>query len=516
MNDIGIDIHKIAEDKRIFYRNILSMGPNMVKRISLILLVFTVLDIQGYSQSPDDQGLILSIEFGNLSQFREEVRDLQDIDFTLSNGYTLLTFAIIRNRPDFVRYLLRRNVDIEKPVNSISPLMYSTDHVDILRMLISAGADLDRLVDGRTAMSVAITVGNWEAANILRESGAVVEPIEGPDGPYIINLNADTTLIVSVTASNQLILDTINNHIHDVYIRTPINDSFMFVLRDPVFDYESVFEAPEEIFVMSDIEGNYLDFVDILKNNSIVDNNLNWSFGKGHLVLLGDFVDRGRFVTQVLWLIYKLELEAAESGGKVHFILGNHEVMNVIGDARYVHDKYHILSYLIGMDIRDFYSNNSFLGRWIRSKNVMEKIGNYIFVHGGISDSLVHAGLSIARINNIVRDFMARPDSVTDLYAPLVLNEYGVLWYRGLITDYIYYEKATPDELDEILSFYDATNIVIGHSIVDEISCDYDGKVIRIDVDHYRSLGVGILIDGDNIYKATRTGERQLVAIPEE
>jgi len=489
----------------------------MVKSVRLILFIFASIALQGYSQSPpppdDDSKLILSIEFGDLEQFRKEVRSDRDLDCVLSNGFTPLTFATIKDRPDFVKLLLRNKVDIEEPAKGFTPLMYSTHYSpDIMQMLISKGADLNKSLNGRTAATIAISIGNWAVADILRENGATIEPIDGPDGPYIFNLNTDTTLIVSVSASNKLTLDTINNHINEVYIRTPANDSFMFALRDPVFTYESVFEAPEKIFVLSDIEGNLMTFIDILKNNNIVDSNLNWIFGNGHLVLLGDFVDRGNYVTQVLWLIYKLEMEAAASGGKVHYILGNHEVMNIQGDTRYARDKYHILGYLIGKDVSDFYGDDTFLGRWMRSKNVIERIGNYIFVHGGISDSLVHAEFPIPKINDMVRDYLAHTDSVSDLDLPLVLNEYGVLWYRGLITDYIYYDKATPDELNEILSFYDATNIIVGHSIVDDISTDYNGKVIRIDVDHHNNLSSGLLIEGDKIYKILKTGEKEQVS----
>jgi len=50
------------------------------------------------------------------------------------------------------------------------------------------------------------------------------------------------------------------------------------------------------------------------------------------LVLVGDCVDRGQEVTQVLWLIYKLEIAAKNKGGSVHFVLGNHEIMNFQGN----------------------------------------------------------------------------------------------------------------------------------------------------------------------------------------
>ncbi len=45
----------------------------------------------------------------------------------------------------------------------------------------------------------------------------------------------------------------------------------------------------------------------------------------------GDMFDRGDQVTECLWLVYALEETAKAAGGYVHFILGNHELMNLQG-----------------------------------------------------------------------------------------------------------------------------------------------------------------------------------------
>ncbi len=71
------------------------------------------------------------------------------------------------------------------------------------------------------------------------------------------------------------------------------------------------YDDGEPILAVSDIEGNYKAFRDFLIAHDVIDAHLNWQFGKGHLVLLGDFVDRGQSVTQVLWFIYKLEQDAS-------------------------------------------------------------------------------------------------------------------------------------------------------------------------------------------------------------
>lgn len=91
---------------------------------------------------------------------------------------------------------------------------------------------------------------------------------------------------------------------------------------------------------LSDIEGNFGAFKALLCAGGVIDKQFNWTYGDGHLVLTGDFFDRGLNVTECLWLVYKLEREAETFGGKVHFILGDHEVMNMNGDHRYVRNKY--------------------------------------------------------------------------------------------------------------------------------------------------------------------------------
>lgn len=93
-----------------------------------------------------------------------------------------------------------------------------------------------------------------------------------------------------------------------------------------------VYDDGQPILAVSDVETNYRSFRDLLIQHRVMGRELRWTFGRGHLVLLGDFVDRGASTTQVLWLIYKLEQAALAQGGRMHFILGNHEIKNLQGN----------------------------------------------------------------------------------------------------------------------------------------------------------------------------------------
>ncbi len=147
-----------------------------------------------------------------------------------------------------------------------------------------------------------------------------------------------------------------------------------------------IIEGASKIIAVSDIHGEYEYFVDILINSGVIDSSLNWVWGNGHLVIDGDVFDRGDLVTECLWLIYRLEQQAEAAGGEVHFVLGNHELMVIRGDNRYVHDKY-IKGICRKTRIKheDLFGPDMELGRWLRSKLTLLKINDILFVHGGIS-----------------------------------------------------------------------------------------------------------------------------------
>ena len=138
----------------------------------------------------------------------------------------------------------------------------------------------------------------------------------------------------------------------------------------------------------------------ILRGEGVIDSSFNWTYGDGHLIISGDLFDRGFHITECMWLLYKLESEAAIAGGKVHLIIGNHEIMNMTDDWRYVEVKYFNNAHLMGKRMSELYGSNTELGRWLRSKNIIEKIGDYAFMHGGISPQVSAFNLTYDQIND--------------------------------------------------------------------------------------------------------------------
>ena len=97
-------------------------------------------------------------------------------------------------------------------------------------------------------------------------------------------------------------------------------------------------EGVERIVAVGDVHGRYDQLISILEGTALVDGDSKWVGRKSNLVLCGDLVDRGPDDRAVLDLVRRLQKEAKSAGGAVHMLLGNHEVMNLIRDLRYVTD----------------------------------------------------------------------------------------------------------------------------------------------------------------------------------
>ena len=95
-------------------------------------------------------------------------------------------------------------------------------------------------------------------------------------------------------------------------------------------------QAPGRVVAFGDVHGAYEDWTALLQEVGVADADLNWVGGNAHLVSVGALIDRGPGSRKVVELMMKLEQQAAAAGGAVHLILGNHEVMVLTGDLRYV------------------------------------------------------------------------------------------------------------------------------------------------------------------------------------
>lgn len=267
-----------------------------------------------------------------------------------------------------------------------------------------------------------------------------------------------------------------------------IDQSFKFLLKDKLHTQPDEYPLPQKMLMISDIEGNFKGLKSILEGNNIIDEQLNWTFGNNHLVIVGDLFDRALNVTECLWLIYKLENEAEKQGGKVHFIIGNHEMMNLKGQFKYVRDKYLQNADTLKLEYAKWYSPNTELGKWLRTKNGIEKIGDLLFVHAGISKDFPKDKYTLTDINNNMRSVIDTQFEKGKQSNDIFIGRQSPIWYRGIANG-----EETQDDIDKTLSSFKSSKMIIGHTISEQMKYLYNQKVIAIDLDHQDNSEKGIM-----------------------
>jgi hypothetical protein len=336
------------------------------------------------------------------------------------------------------------------------------------------------------------------------------------DGPYVYykgdKVYADYVMIIN--GEQQIKTDSVSIQQKDNLVLHVTTDnpskSFQVKLKKELKIENSETPKVNKLLVLSDIEGNFLALRKLLVAGKVIDEDLNWTFGDGQLVLVGDFFDRGFHVTEVLWFIYYLEDKAKAAGGYVQFVLGNHEIMNLNNDLRYLNPKYVSNATLMQKSYISLYDENSELGRWLRTKNIVEKIGDLLFTHGGISPIINRLNLSIPDINKTARPYYGDttykyPDPKTDT----IFGDSGPFWYRG------YYQRASDSTalvIDTTLNQYKIDHIVTGHTIVgDTVSVWYNGRLFNTDLRHAVGKSEALMIENDKFYRVDQQGNKVLL-----
>jgi len=83
----------------------------------------------------------------------------------------------------------------------------------------------------------------------------------------------------------------------------------------------------------------------------------------------------------------------------VHVLLGNHEVMVLQGDIRYLNRKYLYTSGVLKNRYHLMFAEGSILGDWIAQHKVMVSINRSLFLHGGISEDILKLDYSLEEMN---------------------------------------------------------------------------------------------------------------------
>jgi hypothetical protein len=224
---------------------------------------------------------------------------------------------------------------------------------------------------------------------------------------------------------------------------------------------------------------------------------------------MGDIFDRGDEVTELLWFIHSLQKKAHEADGNVHLLLGNHELMNLVNDDRYISDKYFFLSLKTGVAYSETFGKSYELGKWLRSLNTMIKINDILFVHAGISREMLERNLSIQEVNAGMRQFLAfDADTTNQDLLNFLTGETGPLWFRGFSHEASDQDQESSDNFEKIMEYYNAKRIIVGHTPAQKFRVYFDNRLIYVDVSSAEGNmdEKALLIENNNYYKVFLDG----------
>ena len=257
-------------------------------------------------------------------------------------------------------------------------------------------------------------------------------------------------------------------------------------------------DGVDRVVAISDVHGAYEAMVETLENVGILDSNLAWAGGKSHLVIVGDLLDRGPRSRDALDLLMRLETEAAAAGGDVQVLIGNHEMMNMIGDMRYVSKK----EYAAFADdetkeqrlrwyrawvrrsarsagerqefeslfpsgyfaLREAFSPSGRYGKWLLEKNVIAVINRTAFVHGGLPPVVAEVGLEGVN-RGLKQDLIDYVEAVETLMEAEVLLPTDAYYdYLDVLNDYMPPLNAGAELIDAVATVKRLDDAVVMHS----------------------------------------------------
>ncbi len=269
--------------------------------------------------------------------------------------------------------------------------------------------------------------------------------------------------------------------------------------------------AVERIVAIGDIHGDLRAARTALRLAGVLDQRDQWSGGKTVLVQTGDLLDRGDDDCPLLELFARLQDQAKEAGGRVFQMNGNHELMNVLGDFRYVTAK----AFTDFDDLTPKRSKDPALsripqhqrGRWaafrpgglyarrLAPHPVVLIVGDTLFAHGGVLPK--HERYGLARINQETRAWLLGKGTRGRRW---VARRDSPVWVRRYS---LKPDRDNCQQLGRTLKDLKVARLVVGHTIMQQgIAPACEQRLWRIDTGmsaHYGGTVQVLEISGDEV-----------------
>lgn len=258
-----------------------------------------------------------------------------------------------------------------------------------------------------------------------------------------------------------------------------------------ISDYE--FNNISRIVIIGDIHGDLKRFKSILINEKIINNNFEWIAEPSNTIIvqLGDQIDsinRDNNIEEwekikdieMIYFTDNLDLIAKSKGGMVISLIGNHEMMNTLGDFSYVSNNSKI-------DIRrEIFKPSGSIALILSKRPLIVKINNLIFCHALLTlehyKILLKNNKNINYINELWRKYLLKiPIYVEDkeIFDNIILSDKGILWNR---------EENNINNTETLFKLLNCKYMFIGHTPINSIKL-IDNQIWYCDNAISRSFG---------------------------
>lgn len=215
------------------------------------------------------------------------------------------------------------------------------------------------------------------------------------------------------------------------------------------------------VHVIGDVHGQLDKLRVLLRDAELVGKNDAWSGADSTLWLMGDLVDRGPDGIGAVELVMRLQEQALAAGGRVHVLLGNHDVVLLaahrFGSRPIPGSDETFLAHWeeSGGEAGDLERITGEHARWVNGLPAMAREGDHLLVH---ADALLYArfGQSIEQVNQAIGELLQSDDAAG--------------WYR-LLDEFSEHQafvdaQTGADRAEGFLRCFGGRQIVHGHTPV--------------------------------------------------
>lgn len=238
-------------------------------------------------------------------------------------------------------------------------------------------------------------------------------------------------------------------------------------------------EDRDRIIVIGDIHGDIKRFKNILMDAKVINNDLEWIATPQDTMVIqvGDQIDSANRIPgendwevlddmSMIHFTNSLDNIAKTKGGRVISLIGNHELMNVMGNFSYVSQKSHNEN-----RIRYFMPTGS-LAPILAKRPVVLKVGQLLFCHAGIKkhhiETMEKYNKSIFHLNEVWKNYILHNkilQSDSEIFNKVLVHDDGILWTRN---------QDDPTDLEYTLSKLGCVFVFVGHTTTYQIQLSHN------------------------------------------